>query len=38
VIRERIQVFKEVGVTYLNVQPQGPNPLDMIEKVTAWSE
>ena len=30
--------LKEVGVTYLNVQPHGPNPLEMIEKVKAWIE
>ena len=37
-IRERIQVFKEVGVTHLNVSPLGPDPLHQIEMVKAWSE
>jgi hypothetical protein len=37
-IRERIQAFKDVGVTYLNVQPHGPDPLQTIEKIKAWSE
>jgi alkanesulfonate monooxygenase SsuD/methylene tetrahydromethanopterin reductase-like flavin-dependent oxidoreductase (luciferase family) len=37
-VRERIQVFKDVGVTYLNVTPHGPNPLGTIEKIKAWSE
>lgn len=37
-VRERIQVFKDVGVTYLNVTPHGPDPLKTIEKVRAWSE
>jgi F420-dependent oxidoreductase-like protein len=37
-VRERIQVFKDVGVTYLNVVPHGPDPLKTIEKVKAWSE
>ncbi len=37
-VRERIQVFKDVGVTHLNVMPHGPDPLDPIEKVKAWSE
>ena len=37
-VRERIQVFKDVGVSYLNVQPHGPDPLATIEKVKAWAE
>lgn len=37
-VRERIQVFKDVGVTYLNVQPHGPDPLKTIEKIKAWAE
>jgi len=35
-VRERLQVYKEVGVTYLNIDPRGPNPLETIEKVKAW--
>lgn len=37
-VRERLQVYKEVGVTYLNIDPRGPNPLETIEKVKAWIE
>ncbi|MFN0091331.1 MAG: LLM class F420-dependent oxidoreductase [Acidimicrobiales bacterium] len=37
-VRERIQVFKEVGVTYLNVDPIGEDPLAVVEKVKAWAE
>jgi F420-dependent oxidoreductase-like protein len=37
-VRERIQVFKDVGVTYLNINPHGPDPLGTIEKIKAWSE
>ena len=37
-VRERIQVFKDVGVTHLNVAPHGPDPLQTIEKIKAWSE
>ena len=37
-VRERLQVFKDVGVTHLNVQPVGPDPLGTIEKIKAWSE
>ena len=37
-VRERIQVFKEVGVTHLNLNPVGPDPLGTIEKIKAWSE
>lgn len=36
-VRERIGVFKEVGVTYLDVSPYGPDPLRTIEKVKASS-
>ena len=37
-IRERLQVFKGVGVTHLNVMPHGPDTLGTIEKIKAWSE
>jgi alkanesulfonate monooxygenase SsuD/methylene tetrahydromethanopterin reductase-like flavin-dependent oxidoreductase (luciferase family) len=36
-VRERLQVFKDVGVTYLNVQTFGPDPLGTIEKLKEWS-
>ena len=39
-VRERIEVYKEVGVTYLNIDIPGDteNPLEVIEKVKAWAE
>ncbi|MFN0028330.1 MAG: LLM class F420-dependent oxidoreductase [Acidimicrobiales bacterium] len=37
-VRERISVFKEVGVTHLNIEPSGENTLAVIEKVKAWAE
>jgi hypothetical protein len=39
-VRERIQVYKDVGVTYLDINiPAGTeNPLEVIEKVKAWAE
>jgi len=37
-VRERLEIYKEVGVTYLNVTPQGDDPLGTIEKVKAWTE
>lgn len=35
-IRERLQVYKDVGVTHFQIQPAGDNPLQVIEKVKAW--
>jgi alkanesulfonate monooxygenase SsuD/methylene tetrahydromethanopterin reductase-like flavin-dependent oxidoreductase (luciferase family) len=35
-VRERLEVYREVGVTYLNVSPHGANPLETIEKLKAW--
>ena len=37
-VRERIAVYKEVGVTHLQIEPVGENPFDVIEKVKAWAE
>jgi len=37
-VQQRLQVFKDVGVTHLSVQASGANPLDDIEKVKAWIE
>jgi F420-dependent oxidoreductase-like protein len=37
-VRERIAVYKEVGVTRLNIDPAGENPLETIEKIKAWAE
>lgn len=37
-VRERLDVFREVGVTHLNIQPVGEDPLQVIEKVKALAE
>ncbi len=39
-VRERIEVYKEVGVTYLNIDipSDTENPLEVISKVKAWAE
>ena len=39
-VRERIEVYKSVGVTYLNIDipADTENPLEVIEKVKAWAE
>jgi len=39
-VRERIEVYKSVGVTYLNIDipADTDNPLEVIEKVKAWAE
>ncbi len=35
-VRERLEVYREVGVTHLNVDPQGDDRLGTIEKIKAW--
>ena len=39
-VRERIQVYKDVGITYLNIDVHAgdENPLDVIAKIKAWAE
>ncbi len=37
-VRERLQVYADVGVTHLNIDPAGDDPLGTIEKIKAWSE
>lgn len=37
-IRERLEVYKQVGVTHLGLEPDGENPLDAIAAVKAWIE
>lgn len=36
-VRERVEAFRDAGVTTLNVQAVGPNPLRDIEQVAAWA-
>ena len=35
-VRERLEIYAEVGVTHLNIDPQGEDKLATIEKVRAW--
>lgn len=35
-VRERIEAYRAAGVTCLQVQPVGDNPLELIEKVKGW--
>ena len=37
-IRERLEVYRSVGVTHLSIDAQGPNPLDTIAAIKAWTE
>ena len=37
-VRERLQIYKDVGVTHLNIDPQGEDRLGTIEKIKAWVE
>ena len=37
-VRERIGVYKDVGVTYLNITVVGEEPLKIFEQVKAWAE
>jgi F420-dependent oxidoreductase-like protein len=35
-VRDRIEAYRAAGVTCLQVQPVGDNPLELIEKVKGW--
>ena len=37
-VRERIAVYKEVGVSHLNINVVGDDPLKIFEQVKAWAE
>ena len=37
-VRDRVLAYKAAGVTRLSVRPVGDNPLELIEKVKAWTE
>ena len=37
-VQERLKVYNEVGVTYLNIEPQGDDKLGTIEQIKAWVE
>ena len=36
--RSALEVYNEVGVTYLNIEPQGDDKLGTIEQIKAWVE
>lgn len=35
-VRERVEAYREAGVTRLSINPVGPNRLETIEKVKGW--
>jgi len=35
-VRDRVMAYKDAGVTMLTLQPAGPDPLALIEKVKGW--
>ncbi|HSL58133.1 MAG TPA: LLM class F420-dependent oxidoreductase [Acidimicrobiales bacterium] len=37
-VREQVQAYKAAGVTALSVQPIGPDPIEILEKVKAWAD
>jgi F420-dependent oxidoreductase-like protein len=37
-VKERLAAYKEAGVSTLNITPVGSDPVEIIEKVRAWSE
>ncbi len=37
-VRDRIGVYKDIGVTYLNINVVGEEPLKIFEQVKAWAE
>jgi F420-dependent oxidoreductase-like protein len=37
-VRDRIGVYKDIGVTYLNINVMGEEPLKIFEQVKAWAE
>jgi F420-dependent oxidoreductase-like protein len=37
-VRDRIAAFKDVGVTYLNINATGEEPLKLFEQIKAWAE
>ncbi|MBK9179020.1 MAG: LLM class F420-dependent oxidoreductase [Acidimicrobiales bacterium] len=36
-VRERIEAYREAGVTVLNIAPVGPDPVKLVEQVRAWA-
>lgn len=37
-VRERVQAYRDAGVTRLSIAPVGEDPVRLIEKVRAWAE
>ncbi|MCB1016618.1 MAG: LLM class flavin-dependent oxidoreductase, partial [Acidimicrobiales bacterium] len=36
-VRERIQAFRDSGVTNLNINPVGPDPVGLTAKIKEWA-
>ena len=36
-VRERIEAYREAGVTRLAITPVGENTLELVEKIKAWA-
>lgn len=36
-MRERLEAYREAGVTSLNIVPIDPNPTALIEKLKTWT-
>lgn len=36
-VRERVQAYQAAGVTHLTINPVGPDPLRLIEKLKTWA-
>ena len=37
-VKERVQAFKDAGVTVLNITPIGPDPAKVVEQVKEWTQ
>lgn len=37
-VKQRLAAYKRIGVTYLDLQPTGSDPIGTIEKVKAWAD
>ena len=35
-VRERVEAYRAAGVTMLQIQPAGPDPLGTVEKLKTW--
>ncbi|MDZ7673784.1 MAG: LLM class F420-dependent oxidoreductase [Acidimicrobiales bacterium] len=37
-VKERVEAYRNAGVTHLSITPIGDNPLEIIEKVKSWAQ